>query len=94
MAKLISKTYGDALFDVAVEKNAVDSLDREAAAVAELIKQNPEFLNLLKHPNIGKEEKLSVVEKVFSHDFALGDTTAVREKHAAGHLERVMSIHK
>lgn len=28
------------------------------------------------------------------HDFALGDTTAVREKHAAGHLERVMSIHK
>ena len=41
MAKLISKTYGDALFDVAVENNAVDSLDREAAAVAEIIEQTP-----------------------------------------------------
>ena len=66
MAKLISKTYGDALFDVAVENNAVDSLDREAAAVAEIIEQNPEFLKLLKHPNISKEEKLQVVETVFA----------------------------
>ena len=66
MAKLISKTYGDALFNVAVEKKALDSLDREAAAVVEIMKQNPEFLKLLKHPNISKDEKLSVVETVFS----------------------------
>ena len=43
MAKLISKTYGDALFDVAVENNAVDVLMREAADVMDIVKLHPDF---------------------------------------------------
>ena len=35
MAKLISKTYGDALFEAALDKQAVDSLLEEAGAVLE-----------------------------------------------------------
>lgn len=34
MAKLVSKTYGDALFELALEKNIVDSAYEEAAAVS------------------------------------------------------------
>ena len=66
MAKLITKTYGDALFDVAVEKRAVDSLDREAKAMIDIIGKQPDFLKLLKHPNLTKEEKLRVIETVFA----------------------------
>ncbi|MBQ8813917.1 MAG: ATP synthase F1 subunit delta [Lachnospiraceae bacterium] len=66
MAKLITKTYGDALFDVAVENKSVSELDREAAAVIDIIGNNPEFLKLLKHPNVTKEEKVQVIETVFA----------------------------
>ena len=37
MAKLVSKTYGDALFEVALEENKVDTLFEEAYAVREIL---------------------------------------------------------
>ena len=33
MAKLVSKTYGDALFELALEENRIDSLTEEIEAV-------------------------------------------------------------
>ncbi len=65
MAKLISKTYGEALFELAVEENKVDVFTEEISAILDILKQNPEFLQLLNHPKIAKEEKLKVVENVF-----------------------------
>ncbi len=65
MAKLISKTYGEALFELAVEENKVDVFTEEISAILDILKQNPEFLQLLNHPKISKEEKLKVVENVF-----------------------------
>ena len=65
MAKLISKTYGEALFELAVEENKVDVFEQEISAILEILNQNPDFLQLLNHPKISKEEKLQVVEEVF-----------------------------
>ena len=65
MAKLISKTYGEALFELAVEENKVDVFAEEISAILDILKQNPEFLQLLNHPKIAKEEKLKVVDNVF-----------------------------
>ena len=65
MAKLISKTYGEALFELAVEENKVDVLTEEISAILDILKQNPDFVNLLNHPKISKEEKLQVMEEVF-----------------------------
>ena len=65
MAKLISKTYGEALFELAVEENKVDVLADEIRAILDILNQNPDFVNLLNHPKISKEEKLQVVEEVF-----------------------------
>ena len=48
MAKLIEATYGDALFELAVEESRVDSLYDEAGAVIEAFNDNPEFGRLLK----------------------------------------------
>ena len=42
MAKLIAKTYGDALFEVGMEKDIVDSLREEVKAVSDLLDQNKE----------------------------------------------------
>lgn len=65
MAKLVSKTYGDALFELALEQNAVDELSKEVQAVSEALKENQELMKLLEHPKIVKEEKLQIVENIF-----------------------------
>ena len=54
MAKLIEATYGDALFELAVEESRVDSLYDEAGAVIEAFNDNPEFGRLLNHPEVGR----------------------------------------
>jgi F-type H+-transporting ATPase subunit delta len=65
MAKLISKTYGDALFELAVEKKCEDSMLTEAETVLESLAENPDFSKLMNHPKILKEEKLKILEEVF-----------------------------
>lgn len=65
MAKLISKTYGDALFELAVEKKCEDSLLSETEEVLKALSENPDFSRLMTHPKILKEEKLKILEAVF-----------------------------
>ncbi len=65
MAKLISKTYGEALFELAVEEKKTDVFLGEVNAVLQALKQNEDFYKLLNHPKISKEEKIQVVENVF-----------------------------
>lgn len=65
MAKLVSSTYGDALFDLALEKDSVDALFEEAQAVRETFLENEEVLRLFNHPKIRKEEKTAFIEKIF-----------------------------
>ena len=93
MAKLISKTYGDALFDVAVENRAVDSLMQEAEAVADLVNRYPDFQKLLQHPNVSKEEKLQVVKEVFSTRVSgemYGFLCVLVEKDRLGHVLEIL----
>ncbi|MBR1757186.1 MAG: ATP synthase F1 subunit delta [Lachnospiraceae bacterium] len=65
MAKLIGKTYGDALYETAIEKNTLDQLTEEVAFAAQSFKENPAFMDLLTHPQIVREEKIACLEKVF-----------------------------
>ena len=66
MAKLVSATYGDALFSLACEENKVDSFYEDVTALQQILAQNPEFTALMNHPKVTKEEKQSVLENVFA----------------------------
>ncbi len=66
MAKLISKTYGDALFDLAVETDKVDVLLEEIQQLQTVLAENAEFGSLMNHPKILKEEKVEVAKNVFA----------------------------
>ncbi len=66
MAKLISKTYGDALVELAVEENEVDRFSQEISQLLVVLKENPELIALLNHPRISVDEKTEVVKNVFS----------------------------
>ncbi|MBE5871219.1 MAG: F0F1 ATP synthase subunit delta [Lachnospiraceae bacterium] len=65
MAKLISKTYGEALFELAVEENKTDVFTEEIQGILSVLRENPQFDALMNHPKILKEEKIEVVENVF-----------------------------
>lgn len=64
MAKLISKTYGEALFELAVEENKTDIFLEQINAVLTALELNPDFYKLLNHPKISKEEKIKVIEDI------------------------------
>ena len=66
MAKLVSKTYGDALFEVALESGRMDEFRDEAVAVKAALKENPELFKLMSHPKIVKEEKVKMVSFIIS----------------------------
>lgn len=66
MAKLISKTYGDALFDLAVETDKVDVLLEEIQQLQIVLAENADFGSLMNHPKILKEEKVEVAKNVFA----------------------------
>ncbi len=65
MAKLISKTYGEALFELASEEQKLEELLAEAKAIREILRENAEFGRLMSHPKISGEEKVSVAEAIF-----------------------------
>ncbi len=65
MAKLVSKTYGEALFELAVEDDKVDVLTEEIESIKKIFDENKEFGKLMNHPKILKEEKLTILENVF-----------------------------
>ena len=65
MAKLVSKTYADALFELAVEKGCEDAWLEDAKALLEILHENEELAKLMNHPQIVKEEKLQIIENIF-----------------------------
>ena len=50
MAKLISKTYADALFELAVEENQTVELGQEVQDLLTILKENKEFHRFMNHP--------------------------------------------
>lgn len=66
MAKLVSKVYGDALFAAAQDKGSLDAIYEEALELRSIFREHSDLVQLLNHPQIVKEEKIQVMENVFS----------------------------
>ncbi len=67
MAKLVSKTYGEALYEVCLESGEDKALElmEEIQCIQKLLEQNPQFDGLMKHPGISKQKKLHAADDVF-----------------------------
>ena len=66
MAKLVEQTYGEALFQTAMEMNQLDAFMEEVELIQTVLEQNPEWDRLMKHPKISKQEKVEVMKGAFS----------------------------
>jgi len=94
MAKLVSKTYGDALFEVAVEEGKLDTILEEVEAVLKVLKEDKEYISLLAHPRISVEEKRSMAEEVFKgrvSDELTGFIVTIVEKGRITEIEDILS---
>ena len=65
MAKLISKTYGEALYELAIERDMVDTMLEEVSGLITILSKNTDFTKLMNHPKIVREEKEEIMERVF-----------------------------
>lgn len=93
MAKLVSKTYGDALFELALEEKKEDLFLEEATVFLDIIRKDDELIRFMKHPKIVKEEKLrtgkAIFEKTFSKEFA-GFLLLLVQKDRFGEAEKIL----
>ena len=95
MAKLVSTTYGEALFELAVEEGREDEFLSEIAQLKELLDANPDFGKLMNHPKILKEEKLKVLEEVFGGRISkelLGFLHLVVSKDRYGDIDAILDF--
>ena len=94
MAKLISKTYGDALLEIAKEEKKVDLLLEEVTAVMEILKDNPEFSKLMNNPRISVDEKQTVMSNVFEGRISkelMGFFSMIVNKGRYDHIDEILT---
>ncbi len=95
MARVVSKTYGEALFELALEENKLDLIEEQIKLLSETITATPDLVKLLTHPKITKEEKKDVIEKSFKGRFdndIVGLLEIMVEKERAGELPETIEI--
>ena len=94
MAKLVSKTYGEALFEVAVEEGTIDSTLEEVQIVLDVIEANEQYIKLLTHPKLPVEQKVSLVEQVIAgkaSDTLTGFMVTIVEKGRFSEIEKILT---
>uniref|UniRef100_UPI000B12D90D ATP synthase F1 subunit delta n=1 Tax=Clostridium sp. NkU-1 TaxID=1095009 RepID=UPI000B12D90D len=65
MAKLVSKVYGDALFEEALRKQEVDTLFEEVRGLQVVWRENQSLAELLDNPKIVKDDKIGIIKNIF-----------------------------
>ncbi len=92
MAKQVSKTYGSALFEVAVESNSLDTILEEVLFVKQSFLENEDLMKLLLHPNIEKEEKITVIENIYKGKISDEITGLMIMLITKGHQREIVSV--
>ena len=65
------RLYGDSLYDLAAEEKLTETLMEQLEMVAEVLKENPEYLTLLSEPSIPKTERVGLLDKAFEGQLSL-----------------------
>lgn len=65
MAKLVSTTYGDALFELAMEEGKIREIREEVETLRQIFLENEELSHILIHPEMDKKAKITLLETIF-----------------------------
>lgn len=92
MARQVNTTYGNALFEVAMENNTLDTTLEEVIFVRQSFLENEDLMKLLLHPNIEKESKISVVESIYKGNISDELTGLLTMLISKGHQKEIISV--
>ena len=92
MAKLVSKTYGDALFELALEEEKIDSLQEEVEVVLEALAQSQDLSKIMNHPKISKEEKVTLIEDIFKTRVSMEIAGLIKMLVEKGHYSEIDDV--
>lgn len=92
MAKQVDITYGNALFELALEEGKLDSLYEEAVALIDILMDNQELIKLLSHPQVSKDDKRKIVTEIFDGKVADELTGLIAMVVEKGHVNELISI--
>jgi F-type H+-transporting ATPase subunit delta len=93
MAKQVSSTYGDALFQLAVENNQVDIVLEELTGLIQVLQENEDLIRILTHPEVVREDKLKLLQNVFQgrlSDAVMGTLMIVVRNDRSSELQSVL----
>ena len=96
MAKLISKTYGEALYEIALQEEQTTEYLSQIRQLRKILDENPDFVRLMLHPSVSKPEKLSIAESVFRGRLAdqlVGFLLTVVDKERFGELDAIFDYY-
>ena len=63
MAEVARRVYADALFEAALEENALTEVKAELRELEGLLRQTPEFLTMLSSPALTPDEKRGILQR-------------------------------
>lgn len=92
MAKLVSKVYGDALFELGIEEDCLEELSKEAEALGDIL-YNKDLVQFMEHPEIMTEKKIEAMGNILRgrySDYMIGFLSLVVRKGRYGALEAIL----
>lgn len=94
MAKLVSGTYGEALFELASEKNTVSAMLEEVSGLQMVLKENKVLSVLMNNPKVSKDEREGIIKEVFQgrlSDDLLYFLILLVQKGRYAHVEEILA---
>ena len=94
MAKLVSSTYGEALFELASEKNTISVMLEEVSGLQMVLKENKELSVLMNNPKVSKDEREEIIKEVFGgrlSDDLMYFLILLVQKGSYAHVEEILA---
>ncbi len=91
MMEEYAKEYSVALYDLAAEEAAEETMLEQLKVAAKAISENPAFVAMLSSPGLPKTERVQMIEQVFggkAHPYLLNFLKILTEKRNIGMLPR------
>ena len=94
MAKLVSNAYGEALFELAREKNTVSAMLEEVSGLQMVLKENKELSVLMNNPKVSKDERVDIIKSIFENRISkdlLGFLELLIHKNRYAYVEEILA---
>lgn len=91
----IRNEYGNALFLLAKEEDAVENVKSDLESTYLALKNNPDYIRLLDTPALVKSERLGLIDKAFSslHYSVINLMKILCERHLVYSLDEIMKTY-